>query len=285
MEWSTPLDDRKCDVEGAPLEKRNDEDALTVKRRLAVYRDQTAAAGGVLRRARSAPVDRRRGADGRCQRAHVRRPARPVVRCLAVIIRKSPAELEKMRRLGRDPGRARSISVLAAVAPGRIDPRSRPRRRALHRSPRRGATSNFKGYQGAAYPGPGTICASINDRDRARDPLGHADACGGRPAVAGLRRDLGGLPRRFRGDRLRGRQSPSDDAKRLVETTRGGARGRDRRGPARRPALRHRPRHRAGGDRPTASGVVREYGGHGIGRAMHEDPFIQNWGRPDGVPS
>ena len=35
------LDDRKCDVDGTPLEKRNDEDALTVKRRLAVYRDQT----------------------------------------------------------------------------------------------------------------------------------------------------------------------------------------------------------------------------------------------------
>ena len=25
-------------------------------------------------------------------------------------------------------------------------------------------------------------------------------------------------------------------------------------------------------------GVIREYGGHGIGRALHEDPFIQNWG-------
>ena len=25
-------------------------------------------------------------------------------------------------------------------------------------------------------------------------------------------------------------------------------------------------------------GIVREYGGHGIGRALHEDPFIQNWG-------
>ena len=25
-------------------------------------------------------------------------------------------------------------------------------------------------------------------------------------------------------------------------------------------------------------GVVREYGGHGVGRALHEDPFIQNWG-------
>ena len=32
---------RPCDVDGAPLEKRDDEDTLTVKRRLAVYRDQT----------------------------------------------------------------------------------------------------------------------------------------------------------------------------------------------------------------------------------------------------
>ncbi len=26
--------------------------------------------------------------------------------------------------------------------------------------------------------------------------------------------------------------------------------------------------------------VVREYGGHGVGRTMHEDPHIPNWGRP-----
>ena len=31
-------------------------------------------------------------------------------------------------------------------------------------------------------------------------------------------------------------------------------------------------------------GIVREYGGHGIGRSMHEDPFIQNWGKPDRCP-
>jgi len=40
-EWSRPLDDQKCDADGEPLEKRSDEDALTVKRRLAVYREQT----------------------------------------------------------------------------------------------------------------------------------------------------------------------------------------------------------------------------------------------------
>jgi adenylate kinase len=41
QEWRPPADDTVCDVDGTPLEKRNDEDTLTVKRRLAVYRDQT----------------------------------------------------------------------------------------------------------------------------------------------------------------------------------------------------------------------------------------------------
>jgi len=30
--------------------------------------------------------------------------------------------------------------------------------------------------------------------------------------------------------------------------------------------------------------VVREYGGHGIGRGMHEDPHIPNWGEPGTGP-
>jgi adenylate kinase len=41
QEWSPPADDSLCDADGTPLEKRSDEDALTVKRRLAVYREQT----------------------------------------------------------------------------------------------------------------------------------------------------------------------------------------------------------------------------------------------------
>jgi adenylate kinase len=39
--WRPPANDTLCDVDGTMLEKRNDEDTLTVKRRLAVYRDQT----------------------------------------------------------------------------------------------------------------------------------------------------------------------------------------------------------------------------------------------------
>ena len=41
QEWKPPANDLVCDIDGTPLEKRNDEDELTVKRRLAIYREQT----------------------------------------------------------------------------------------------------------------------------------------------------------------------------------------------------------------------------------------------------
>jgi adenylate kinase len=40
-DWRPPANDQVCDVDGTPLEKRSDEDELTVKRRLAIYREQT----------------------------------------------------------------------------------------------------------------------------------------------------------------------------------------------------------------------------------------------------
>jgi len=40
-DWRPPANDLVCDVDGSPLEKRSDEDELTVKRRLAIYREQT----------------------------------------------------------------------------------------------------------------------------------------------------------------------------------------------------------------------------------------------------
>ena len=39
--WSPPLAPGVCDFDGVALEKRSDEDELTVKRRLALYRQQT----------------------------------------------------------------------------------------------------------------------------------------------------------------------------------------------------------------------------------------------------
>lgn len=41
IEWSPPTVPGVCDLDGATLEKRSDEDELTVKRRLATYRQQT----------------------------------------------------------------------------------------------------------------------------------------------------------------------------------------------------------------------------------------------------
>jgi adenylate kinase len=40
-EFKRPAEDEICDVDGTPLEKRSDEDELTVMRRLAIYREQT----------------------------------------------------------------------------------------------------------------------------------------------------------------------------------------------------------------------------------------------------
>ena len=31
-------------------------------------------------------------------------------------------------------------------------------------------------------------------------------------------------------------------------------------------------------------GVLRDYGGHGVGREMHEEPFVPNYGKPGGGP-
>jgi adenylate kinase len=42
MEFKPPANDRVCDADGTPLERRSDDDELTVRRRLALYREQTA---------------------------------------------------------------------------------------------------------------------------------------------------------------------------------------------------------------------------------------------------
>lgn len=42
QEFKPPAEDLVCDLDGTPLEKRSDEDEVTVLRRLAVYREQTA---------------------------------------------------------------------------------------------------------------------------------------------------------------------------------------------------------------------------------------------------
>jgi methionyl aminopeptidase len=192
-----------------------------------------------------------------------------------VIVRKSSAELDKMRRSGRIL--ADTIDrVLDAVAPGTttldLDRLAAEHIRAA------GAIPSFLGYKGFTA----SICASINNE------IVHGIPSRDRVIREGdvLSLDFGAIWEGFHSDSavtVFVGAPPSDDAKRLVEATqealdagisvlRPGGRLSDIGHAIEQVAARHRV------------GVVREYGGHGIGRAMHEDPFIQNWGPPGRGP-
>jgi methionyl aminopeptidase len=187
-----------------------------------------------------------------------------------VIIRKSSDELQKMRRSGQIT--ARTIeAVLEAVRPGVTtealdDVAERTIRDA-------GAVPSFLGYRGFTK----TICASVNDE------IVHGIPSRDRVLAEGdlLSLDFGAIWEGFHSDSavsvFVGGQAPSEEAARLVKTTeeclnvaieaiRPGGRLSD---------IGHAIESVAG---TAGFGIVREYGGHGIGRALHEDPFIQNWG-------
>jgi methionyl aminopeptidase len=187
-----------------------------------------------------------------------------------VIIRKSPSELEKMRRSGRILAETIDL-VLEAVAPGRTT--ADLDRVAEEATRARGAVPSFLGYKGFTA----TICASVNDEivhgiPSPRRVLSEGDL---------LSLDFGAVWEGFHSDAavtvFVGGQAPTEEAARLVKTTEAalyaaidavqpGARLSD---------IGHAIESVA---RPAGFGIVREYGGHGIGRALHEDPFIPNWG-------
>ena len=193
-----------------------------------------------------------------------------------MIIRKSPEELQRMRRAGRIT--ADTISaVLAAVSPGRttldLDRAAEDFIRA------EGAVPSFKGYRGF----PATICASVNHE------IVHGIPSSERILAEGdlLSLDFGAVWEGFHADSavtvFVGGVPPSDAAEHLVKVTEAaleaaiavivpGARLSD---------IGHAIESLA---RQEGLGVVREYGGHGVGRSLHEDPFISNWGPPGRGP-
>jgi methionyl aminopeptidase len=192
-----------------------------------------------------------------------------------VIIRKSAAELDKMRKSGRILAATIDL-VLDAVAPGvttlELDRLAEEHIRSA------GATPSFLGYKGFTA----SICASINEEIVHGIP---SNECVVREGDV-LSLDFGAIWEEFHSDSavtVFVGSPPSDDAKRLVEATqqaldaaidviRPGGRLSD---------IGHAIEQVA---MARGVGVVREYGGHGIGRAMHEDPFIQNWGAPGRGP-
>lgn len=186
------------------------------------------------------------------------------------VVKKTPAEIDAMRAAG-----SLSAYVLRkvgeAVRPGvstlELDELAEQIIRA------EGGVPAFKGYGGF----PGSICASVNNQ------IVH-----GIPSAEVVLRDgdiisidTGAIVDGWVGDNAWTYPvgKISDDKQRLLETTEkcmwagvGAARAGNHLGD-----IGHAVQSIA---EAAGFGVVREYVGHGIGRSMHEDPDVPNYGRP-----
>ena len=140
----------------------------------------------------------------------------------------------------------------------------------------RGAVPSFKGYMGY----PANLCVSLNDEVVHGIP-------GGRVIKEGdlVKLDFGVIYRGYQGDAAVtvGAGEISPEAKKLVEATHGAlyagiAKAKDG---ARLGDIGAAIEAYAGS---FGFSVVREYTGHGIGREMHEEPQIPNFGEPGQGP-
>jgi methionyl aminopeptidase len=186
-----------------------------------------------------------------------------------MIVLKSPAEVAKMRRACEVAATALQ-AVVHAVGPGistrELDRIAEDRIRAL------GGVPSFLGYRGY----PASLCVSVTD-----------EVVHGIPGRRRLREgeivslDLGALVEGFHGDLAVtvpvGKISP--DSTRLLQVT---AQALEEGIRAVRPGRhlgdvgaaiqRYVERH--------GFSVVRDFAGHGVGRSLHEEPQIPNFGRP-----
>jgi methionyl aminopeptidase len=185
-----------------------------------------------------------------------------------VIIYKSPAEIDLMRRAGRIV--ALTIERLTeAVRPGMT---TMDLDRLAEKSIRaEGALPSFKGYRGF----PGTICTSLNEQIVHGIP-------GKRELIPGdiLKLDVGCIWESYHSDSAVSvfvGGPPSEEAVKLVRATeesleagisqlKAGSRLSD---------VGHAVQQVAEG---AGFSCVREYAGHGVGRALHEDPQVPNYG-------
>ena len=197
-----------------------------------------------------------------------------------MIVYKSPDDLDKMRRAGRIV--AGTIDrVVAAVRPRVTTAQLDAVAEAYIRD--QGATPSFKGYgaERGRAPFPASICTSINEEIVHGIPSERTVAEGDL-----LKLDFGAIWEGFHGDSavtvIVG-DPPSTEADKLVRVTeealeagisqiRPGGRLSDIGAAVEQVA------------RGAGFEVVREYVGHGIGRDLHEDPQIPNYGRPGRGP-
>ena len=193
-----------------------------------------------------------------------------------MIIYKSPEEIDKMRKAGRIV--AGTIDrVLAAVGPGVTTARLDEVADAYILEQR--ATPSFKWYRGTF---PASICTSLNDE------IVHGIPSTKRVVREGdvLSLDFGAIWDGFHADSavtIVVGDPRSPDAEKLVRVTEEALEA---------GISQIRPGGRlsdiGAAVQQVAEGagfsVVREYVGHGIGRALHEDPQIANYGDPGRGP-
>jgi methionyl aminopeptidase len=189
------------------------------------------------------------------------------------IIVKSPGEIAAMRRAGMVVAsilKTLSKEIKTGMTTRQLDDI------AVRELARYGAISSFKGYGGF----PAALCVSINE-----------EVVHGIPGDRVIREgdivslDFGAIVDGFHGDAALtvGVGEISSQAKQLLETTRdslaaGIALARPRAYLSDiSAAIQHYVESRG-------FSVVREYTGHGIGREMHEDPQIPNFGPPGHGP-
>ena len=180
---------------------------------------------------------------------------------------KSDADIAAMRQAGR------VVATVLEVLKLQVKPGMKTKELdaiAAKEVARLGATPSFKGYRGF----PANICASVNDEIVHGIP-------GDRILEEGdiISLDFGAIFDGFQGDAAItvgvGEITPA--ARKLIETTDGALKA----GIA---AVRHGARLGDIGATIQAYAesrgysVVREYTGHGIGREMHEDPLVPNFG-------
>ncbi len=189
------------------------------------------------------------------------------------IIVKNPDEIGIMREAGRILARILGLLV-EQVRPGI---RTRELDRLFAREvARSGARSSFKGYRGF----PASICTSVNEEVVHGIP-GDRILCDG--DIVSL--DAGVIYKGFQGDAAVtvGVGRISDEAGNLIKVTEGALQA----------GIEAARSGAHLGDVSAAIqqyvekkglSVVREYTGHGIGRQMHEDPQIPNFGNPGEGP-
>jgi methionyl aminopeptidase len=191
-----------------------------------------------------------------------------------MIILKSPDEIAKMRRAGRIV--AGTIDrVLAAVRPGLTTGGLDEVAEAYIAE--EGAIPSFKGYRGF----PASICASLNDEVVHGIP-------GSRKLKPGdiVSLDFGAIWEGYHADSavtVFVGEPPSAEAEKLVRVTEDALEAgiSEIRAGKRLSDIGHAVQQVVEG---AGFGVVREYVGHGVGRSLHEDPQIPNYGPPGRGP-